>query len=65
LLSISSITCIASIFLSVSELLQVLAINHSSLWIPKVDIFFVVFLSFLLVCSDKLSEVTYESVELF
>ncbi|MFZ8864152.1 MAG: hypothetical protein ACO2PP_27125, partial [Thermocrinis sp.] len=35
----SSITCIASIFLSVSELLQVLTIKHPSLWIPKVDIF--------------------------
>jgi hypothetical protein len=39
LFSISSITCLASIFLSVSELLQVLTINHPSLWMPKVDIF--------------------------
>ena len=39
LFSISSITCIASIFLSVLELLQVLTINQSTLWMPKVDIF--------------------------
>ncbi len=32
---------IASIFLSVSELLQVLTINQSTLWMPKVDIFLV------------------------
>jgi len=38
LFSIPSINCIASIFLSVSELLQVLTINHLSLWMPKVDI---------------------------
>jgi hypothetical protein len=35
------ITCLAFIFLSLSELLQVLTINQSSLWIPKVDIFVV------------------------
>jgi hypothetical protein len=39
LLSISSITCIAFIFLSLSELLQVITINQPSPWIPKVDIF--------------------------
>ena len=39
LFSISSITCSAFIFLSVSELLQVLTINQSSLWMPKVGIF--------------------------
>jgi len=37
--SISSITCLTFIFLSLLELLQVLTINHPSLWMPKVDIF--------------------------